>query len=264
MVSTSSIIAFIVNIIICFGLFFGFFIFLVVKKKRTVIPIVVGAGVFLLFQIIIRIPLLGVVSGTIWYQVMAAQPWLYGAFLGLTAGIFEEMGRFAGMTLLMRKNRRWIDGVAFGVGHGGLEAVAIVGLSNISSLIMSVMINNGSFETLRPTLGAQADIIVNQLTSAMPYDILLGGAERILAFAIQIALSILVLYAVSHRKYIFVPVAILLHMLVDAPIIILPQVFGWSIYGIELFLAALAVVAVVFIILSRRLWPPNEDIQSIT
>jgi uncharacterized membrane protein YhfC len=246
-------------------LFFGFFLYLVIKKKRTVVPILVGAAVFVLFQLIIRIPLLGVLSGMVWYQVMAAQPWLYGAFLGLTAGIFEEMGRFAGMTLL-RKNRRWIDGLAFGVGHGGIEAVVLVGLTNVNNLILAVMINNGSFKMLRPALGAQADVALSQLTSAAPHDILIGGGERIFAFAIQIALSILVLYAIHRRRYILIPAAILLHMLVDAPIVILPQVFGWSIYGVELFLAAMAVIAVVFIVLSRRLWQdePGDITQSIT
>jgi len=264
MVSTASITAFIVNIIICFGLFFGFFLYLVIKKKRTVIPILVGAGVFLVFQLIIRIPLLGVASGMGWYQAMTKHPWLYGGFLGLTAGIFEEMGRFTGMTLLMRKNRRWIDGVAFGVGHGGLEAVAIVGLTNINNLILSVMINNGSFDAFGATLGAEtSDFIVSQLTSTAPHDILLAGGERILAFAIQIALSLLVLYAVYRRRYILIPAAILLHMLVDAPIVILTQVFGWSTYGVELFLAGMAIIAVVFIILSRRLWH-EDDAQSIT
>jgi len=261
MVSSASILAFIVNIVICFGLFLGFMLYLLIKHKRTIIPILVGAGVFIVFQLITRIPLLGVAAQTDWYAAMAQNPWLFGIFLGLTAGIFEEVGRFVGMRTLMRKNRRWVDGFAFGVGHGGIEAVTIAGLTNINNLVLSLLINNGGFNAIAQTLPAEsAQLLISQLTQTPATDILLGGAERIFAFAIQIALSILVLYAVKNRKYIFIGVAVLLHMIVDAPLVILPQVFGVSIYGLEIFIATLAVLALVFIAWSKRLWANGTDI----
>ena len=260
MVSSASITAFIVNIIISFGLLLGFMLYLLIKHKRTIIPILVGAGVFILFQLITRIPLLGLAAKTDWYAAMTQQPWLFGIFLGLTAGIFEEGGRLAGISALMRKNRRWIDGVAFGVGHGGVEAVTLVGFTYVNNLVLALLINNGSFDTLATMMPAEtANLIVTQLTQTPADVFFLAGAERICAFAIQIALSILVLHAVSHRKYMFIPIAVLLHMLVDAPTVIFPQVFGASIYGVEIFVAAMAVLAVVFIGLSKRLWRNDSD-----
>lgn len=46
--------------------------------------------------------------------------------LSLTAGPFEETGRLLIMSHLLRRPR-FADGVAFGLGHGGLEAAALVG-----------------------------------------------------------------------------------------------------------------------------------------
>ena len=255
MVSSGSIMALTVNIVICFALPIGCLIYLIAAKKHAVIPVLVGAAVFTVFQLILRVPLLSALSGMDWYTAMAKSPWLYGVFLGLTAGIFEEVGRYIGYRTLLKKYGRWIDGFAFGVGHGGMEAVVLVGLTNISNLALAFAINNGSFDKLATMLPADTgQQIVSQLTGATPFYILLGGVERIFAFAIQIALSILVLYAVVQRKPLYLLLAVLAHMLVDAPVVILPGVFNWNAYEIEAALCLIAVLAVVFIVLSRRLF----------
>ncbi|MDD5016698.1 MAG: YhfC family glutamic-type intramembrane protease [Eubacteriales bacterium] len=260
MVQTSSIIAMIINIIICFGLPLGFILYLVIRKRRTIVPILVGAAVFLVFQLIIRIPLITYVLPPMdWYAQMTARPWLYGIFLGLTAGLFEELGRFGGFSLL-KKNRRYIDGIAFGVGHGGIEAIVIVGMSNISNLVLALSINNGGFDQIAALLPEEtAQLIVTQLTQTPVIDFYLGGIERIFAFTIQIALSLLVLYAVKERKFIYVVVAILLHMVIDAPLVILPRVFGVTAYQLEIILGAIAVCAFVFILMAKKLFKPSDD-----
>jgi uncharacterized membrane protein YhfC len=184
---------------------------------------------------------------------MAHNPWLYGIFLGLTAGLFEEGGRYLGYRTLLRKRSRWIDGFAFGVGHGGIEAITLVGMTNINSLVYALMINNGQFNQLAGQMPADtAKQVLAQLTTLQPLDAYLGGIERIFALIIQIALSLLVLLAVRNRKLYLAGLAVLAHMLVDAPIVILPEVFGADIYQIEISLAAVAVLALVFIIASRR------------
>ena len=253
MVDPGVITALIVNIIICFGLPLGCILYLVIAKKRAFIPVLVGAAVFVVFQLFFRIPLLQYVLPTMpWYLDMAHHPWLYGIFLGLTAGLFEEGGRYLGYRTLLRKRTRWIDGFAFGVGHGGIEAITLVGVTNISSLVLALMINNGQFDQLAAQMPADvAKQVVSQLTSLQPLEAYLGGIERIFAFVIQIALSLLVLIAVRERKLYIAGIAVIAHTLVDAPVVILPEVFGADIYQIEMFVAAVAVLALVFIIASR-------------
>ena len=58
MVSTATIISIIVNIAICFGIPIGGTIYLVLAKKRVMKAVLVGAGVFILFQMVTRIPIL--------------------------------------------------------------------------------------------------------------------------------------------------------------------------------------------------------------
>jgi len=266
MVNPGVITAFIVNIVICFGLPLGSILYVLIAKKRAFIPVLVGAAVFVVFQLITRIPLLQVLSAMPWYKDMAQRPWLYGIFLGFTAGLFEEGGRYLGYRTLLRNLSRWIDGFAFGVGHGGIEAITIVGLTNINNLFLALSINSGQFDQLAAQLPADvANQIVSQLTALQPLDAYLAGIERIFAFIIQIALSLLVLISVRERKLWIAGLAVLAHTLVDAPVVILPGVFGANIYQIEMFVAAVAVLALVFIILSRQAFqkPPKDkpDIQ---
>ncbi len=260
MVDSGAITAFVVNIIICFGLPLGCILYLLIAKKRAFIPVLVGAAVFVLFQLIIRIPLIQLLAPMDWWADMVQHPWLYGIFLGLTAGLFEEFGRYIGYRTLLRRRSRWIDGFAFGVGHGGIEAMVLVGLANINNLVLAQMINSGQASQLSALLPADTvQQLVTQMTTIQPFDIYLGGFERLCAFIIQIALSILVLMAVRKRRLWLVWLAVALHMLIDAPVVIMPEVFGSSIYDIEIFVAAAAVLALVFIILSRRALPAEEE-----
>ena len=260
MVSSASIIAFIVNIVICFGMPLGCLLYLLIRRKRAFLPFLVGASVFVVFQLIIRIPLINYALAPMgWYQEMTQSPWLYGIFLGLTAGLFEELGRFAGYKTLLKGRDRWIDGFAFGVGHGGIEAMLLVGMTNIGNLVLSLMINNGQFSQVSAAIPADAAAqLLSQMTALQPFDIYLGGIERIFAFTIQIALSILVLMAVRKRSALILIAAILVHMIIDAPVVIFPQVFGWNIYNTEIFVGVIAVLALVFIILSRRSWRDKD------
>ena len=261
MVDSAAITAFVVNIVICFGLPLGCVLYLLIAKRKAFIPVLVGAAVFVVFQLLIRIPLLQyAIAPTDWWRDLVQRPWLLGIFLGLTAGLFEEFGRYLGYRTLLRKRSRWIDGFAFGVGHGGIEAMTLVGFANINNLVIAHLINTGQFDQLAPIMqeGA-AEQLVAQFTSLQPFDIYLGGIERVFAFIIQIALSVLVLLAVRKRKLWIVGIAVLAHMLIDAPVVILPEVFGANIYQIEIFVAAVAVLSLVFIILSKRAFKKLDD-----
>lgn len=138
---------------------------------------------------------------------------MYGA---LVAGIFEEAGRYFGFRLLLKHNRKRRDGIAYGLGDGG-EAIFIAGMTSIQSLVYAVMINTGKLEQ---SLGGKAspDVLADiksKLLNASFYEVLLGGLERIPALFIQIALSLIVLYAVRAKRKIVLVYAILLHALID-------------------------------------------------
>lgn len=233
------------------------------KYKASFLPILVGAGVFIVFQVLFRIPLLAKFGKMDWYQKLYENKILISLFLGLTAGIVEEIGRFIGFKLL-RKNKfyDYKNGIAFGIGHGGIEAIILVGLTYINNIVMSVMINAGIYDEM---IGANlapetAAFVKSQLIDTETYVFLVGGIERIFAVIIQIALTLVVLYGVKNKKNIWVLVAILLHAVIDTPIALL-SLNGASIFISEAYTMVCAAVALIFIIKSKKIFSKENEIK---
>ena len=256
MVSTASMIAMVITLIICFGLPIGLAIYFYKKEGIALVAVAVGALVFLVTQVLIRIPILTYLSTLQWYQQMAANLLIIALFLSLTAGIFEEVGRYFGFKLFLKKYLSWKNGVAFGIGHGGIEAIVLTGLTYINNLVYSVMINTGAFaETIAPQIGPEmANYIETQLVELPFYMFLVAGLERAFAIVVHIALSLVVLLAVTKGKSIYLLYAILLHTAVNLPAVLIPGL-GYNILYAELYLLVLAVIGIIFIKRSRHSFP---------
>ncbi|MFC8056496.1 YhfC family glutamic-type intramembrane protease [Bacillus cereus] len=170
---------------ICFGLPLVALLYAFWKKRY--IPYMLGVLAFVISQILIRIPILNYVNGTStdFQMFSVTQPVLFVLLLSLSAGIFEEIARFIAMRYFM-KQRDWQSGFLFGAGHGGIEAVLIVGIPVISLLFSQTVIQNGD-------------------------SYYFGGIERIFAMVLHIGLSLIVLQAVIQKKFRYVVYAILIH-----------------------------------------------------
>jgi len=253
----SLIICFIVNILICFGIPIGMLIYFIVTKKRVIKSFFIGVAVFLIFQVFTRIPIVQYVLPKMeWYNVLTSfNPIIYGLFLGVTAGVFEEVGRFLGFKIGLKNNRRWIDGIAFGIGHGGIESMVITGVASINNLIILIGLNNGSFDSNK--LGMSKESLRALFNETSNIVTLAGGIERIFAIIIQIALTLLVLYGIKKRKLIYLGIAILMHTIIDSPIVIFQKVFG--IASVEIWVTISAVAALIFIIKSKTIFKRLEE-----
>lgn len=193
------------------------FIFMLVLSKKFKIrwwPIVLGIAVFFIFALILEqimhtLVLRPGLDGSI--ELLENAPWLYVLYGVLAAGVFEETGRLVAF-LITKKHYRDIDSaVSYGIGHGGFEAVAIVGLGMVNGIIFSIMINSGS-EAL-----AALPIPAEELINSQPWYMYgLAIIERIVAMSLHIALSIIVFSAVMMKgKWWLFPLAILLHALAN-------------------------------------------------
>ena len=228
----------------------GLAIFFYRKQKISIKAVFVGVLVFSVSQIVIRIPLLGYIQTTAWFTALQSTSLLsVSLLLGLSAGLFEEIGRYLGFRLLLKDRLERKNGIAFGIGHGGMESMYF-GLLSVNNLTYSILINTGAISKLpidQPTLKAIKDTFLN--TSPALFGI--AGLERIFAITIQIAFSLIVLYAVMNRKTIYLVLAVLLHGVVDSPLLIIQQYLGilWS----EVFVALCAAAALVFIVKSVRM-----------
>ena len=140
------VISLVINVIICIGIPLGIFIYILVKKRNYLKSYVIGALVFFITQICLRLPLINnvMVKFDSFNIFKSFYPVAYIIFLGITAGVFEECGRYMGFKLTLKKHRRFGDGVAFALGHGGIEALLIAGISSLYNLIILLNLNLGN------------------------------------------------------------------------------------------------------------------------
>lgn len=277
MVSTSVIAA------VCVTLFLTLFLPLILyvvygvrnKGQGVWTAWLLGAAGFFLFQIIIRIPLLNLLSMNKGFQAFAAGHYiLYCLALAFTAGLFEVAGRYMAAKI-MAKQLTFRRGFAAGMGHGGIEAMFIVGMTYVNNLLYIIMINSGVFDQLvRQTeqLGADAGALYaakDVLINAEPAMFYLAGYERILTMIFHVAMSLLVCYFVWNKKDMQgILICLLFHTMTDftVPIIngmasgylgnILSPVAANII--IYLFLTGAAALSIAGILRIRSCWRKHE------
>lgn len=203
-------------------------VFLSVKKKK-VKPVLLGALTFTLFQLVLRLPLMQFVFPKMsWFTIMTTlNPVMTAFFFGFTAALFEEFGRYIIMNLFMKDRHCLLDGISFGVGHGGIEAILLVGINAVVTLLM-------------------ASALVN------PNDMIFAGTERISTMICHIAWSVMVLKGISTKKPIWLIVAFVLHWVIDTGVVLLLQA-GTTTFAIEIIIAVFAVFMLGFIFYEIRL-----------
>lgn len=224
MVSTATIIA------VCVTLFVSLILPIIVyivygvthRGKGVWTAWLLGAAGFFVMQVIIRLPVLSVLSLLSGYQKLIQEHYvLYCLILAVTAGLFEVAGRYAAAKI-MSKKLNFHRGVAAGLGHGGIEAMVIVGLTYINNIIYILMINSGSFDSMMEqtaalgvdtgSLAAVRETLIG--TSAAVF--YLAGYERILTMIFHTALSLLVCYFVWKKKDVLgIVICLVLHGTVD-------------------------------------------------
>ena len=269
MVSTASILFCILTLFISLILPVLVLILFAARNRRQgiVSAWLLGAAGFFVTQILIRLPILTVLQSQGWF-LNFAQNHLFGyAFsLAFTAGLFELAGRF-GVAKIMQKKLTFHRSLAAGLGHGGIEAMILVGMTYVNNLIYIGMINSGYYDTLiAQTAGmgvdvTQLELIRAQLVGMSPSMFLLAGFERLLAMIGHLAMSVLVCYGVAHKKVgICVLMCLGIHTLIDLTAgisLALPQNIVYPI--IYAILVVMAVVSVVILRKICRRW--NMSIQ---
>ncbi len=254
-VSSLSMLCMVVSAIVSFAL--PVVLFLMFKKRFDADgkAFWTGAAVFILFALVLERFLHQAVLGSAAGERIQNNIWLYALYGGLAAGIFEETGRFLAMRHVLKKE--WAnDGNAlmYGAGHGGAEAAILLGLTMISNLALSVMINTGSLESVLKTVPAealdQAQTQLRDLVETQPTDFLLGIVERLLAVTFHLALSVLVWFAATRKGGIWLfPLAIFLHALMDAAAVIVSKYAS-----IPVTEGVIALIALVTVFLAMAVW----------
>jgi uncharacterized membrane protein YhfC len=194
---------------------------------------IAGIAVFALCAMVIERAL----NGYVLHQNPITAAWLSNPFVfvvygTLAAGVCEETGRYVAMRLIWRRLQTGAaaaapartpaladaPALAYGIGHGGTEAWLAGVLVQLQWIVFGVIENRG-------TLGA--DMASASPASVMRLHVILASLspqtagifvlERVVALVFQIGFSVLVWRGVRAGWRGILPLAIVVHALVDVP-----------------------------------------------
>jgi uncharacterized membrane protein YhfC len=179
-----------------------------------------GALIFVLFQLVSRVPVTLAIQALITPQLQASRAALISwiAISALTAGVCEELGRYVGYRWLMKgEEKTWAKGVMYGLGHGGIESMLLVAGLVAVTLIQVLALARTDLSTL-PLTAEQRAQAAQQLAAiaAQPsWAPLVGAWERVWTIPLHVALSLVVLQVFVRGSIRWLWLAILAHALVD-------------------------------------------------
>ncbi len=254
-IGNSSIPALVITVIMMIMIPAGFFIFWRIKHKQqtNISYLIAGAAGFIVSARVLEL-------GVHYFCIIADNPVsrfingstiafvLYGV---LMAGVFEECGRHIILKYIWKKNRSPENAVMYGIGHGGIEIFAVILPSMILYLTISVLFSAGNVDNALNALNITEETAATALPSvqaaaAFDYAMMtMNVIERLLAMLAHIGLTVIVYYGVINTKKAFLPMAILLHMLMDT----FPALYqrgAVPLWPVEIW--AIAWVAVIFFI----------------
>ena len=183
-------------------------------------------------QVILRFPWQIPLARSIYHHPKWLIPFLL--LSALTAGLFEETGRWLGYRLLIREPSMR-TGTMFGLGHGGLESILLAGFPLASLAVTWMLAANGSLEG--PGLES-----VRQRTSGLDFwSAQLPALERAGAILFHVGCALIVLRGWISRRVGWLALAIGLHFGVNAVTALLIFVYRVQPLTAELVFVALAV-----------------------
>jgi uncharacterized membrane protein YhfC len=223
------------------------------KNKANHLPFWVGCVTFVLFALVLEQLMYSFLMKTPIWATITGNVWLYGAVGGFFAGLFEETGRYVAFKTVLRKKRgNDANALMYGAGHGGIEAVILLSVSMIVNVIFALQFNAGIPSQLGTLDAGQ------QMINTPSWIFLVGAVERLSAVTIHVALSVLVWFAAkNNKKFWLFPLAILLHLIVDAVAVILSGL-GVNVWIIE---GAVFVVAAALVVIAIVVWKKNHTVE---
>ncbi|MEM8530609.1 MAG: YhfC family glutamic-type intramembrane protease [Chloroflexota bacterium] len=218
-----------------------------------------GALIFIAFQLVSRLPLVVAAQALIGPQLqestVLAIGWL--AILALTAGLFEEVGRYVGYRWLMKRTTKtWNIAVMYGIGHGGIEAILLVGIGNLITAV--------GLASIPATVGAlpadQQELLAQQLApiyASPDWVPLLGAWERLWAIIFHVALSVMVFQVFRRNDIRWLWLAIAIHALANFVVVGVATFFQLT--GLSLYLVPQALMLVLGIASLWFIWRCRES-----
>ncbi|MBP3576770.1 MAG: YhfC family intramembrane metalloprotease [Lachnospiraceae bacterium] len=244
-VSAASLIGMVFSLILSIGLPIVLLICVKIKLKANLTSFIIGCATFIVFALMLE-PLLHSVVLTATGTLLTDNIILYGLYGGLAAALFEETGRLIAMKFFMKESLNKQNSLMYGIGHGGIEAILLVGMTYVSNLMTAVMINSGALQASMELVDAELQQTtfeqIKVLWELPSWQFYMAGVERLAALVLQIALSVLVYKAVAKKNRTYWFIAFGIHFAVDFLTVVITGL-GAPVWIVEIVL----LVAVAFV-----------------
>jgi uncharacterized membrane protein YhfC len=237
----------------------GLTIYLTRKFKQGWRLFWIGAATFVFSQVL-HIPFNALVSPVFNQFGFIALPKsiqnvILSIFLGLSAGLFETLSRYAMYRWWVKDARTWAKGLLAGAGHGGIEAI-LLGILVMVGYVQMLLVGGMDLTTLvAPDKVELAKAQIQAYWSAPWFMTMLGALERLFTIPLHLACSLLVLQAFTRKKFRWVGLAILFHALADGTAVYASQ-NGFPSLAIEGMIGLFAIISIAIII---KLWQPETQ-----
>lgn len=229
----------------------------------------IGAGTFVASQVV-HLPMLagaGPLMRANEASGSLARIGLNVAFLGLAAGLCEELARWLALRTVAKDARTAEAGVMLGAGHGGIEAILIIPVM----LAQSIFLLTHGDEVLAkvreaaPEQVPQLEEQIKTLQGRDPFVNLAGGTwERAMAMTLHIALQLMVVRAVRTGRWGWLVLAIGVHAAVDSGAVALMRATGQNVLLVEGALTVVGAACAAFILRELRAARPGSAPPSPT
>jgi len=214
----------------------------------------VGAAVFILSQVG-HIPFNSGLTALFQNNLLPHPPAAWkdtfnAVVLGLSAGLFEELSRYAMFRWWLKDARSWRKGVLTGAGHGGAEAI-ILGALVLLGYVNLLLLQNPAILATVPA--GQLEMVKTQMAaywSTPWYATMLGAFERLCTIPVQICFSVLVLQTFTRKQWFWIWLAVLYHAVIDASAVFLLPLVGM--YWLEAIVAGFSLISLLIIFKLRQ------------
>lgn len=172
-----------------------------------------------------------------------------------TSGLFEESTRWIVMRYWAKRVRTWDEGIGFGLGHGGIEALLLLGIAAVNNFFLAI-----NPDMLKAQVEAAGDpealnALNEQLTALNELSltfVAMSWYERLLAISLHVALSVLIMRGVRERRWQLWLIAVIAHVAFNSLVLLKEPLGHAGMYALLTVPALIAVWAVVAGPLSRR------------
>jgi uncharacterized membrane protein YhfC len=178
-------------------------------------------------------------------------------FIGLSAGLFEEIARWLGLRYWIKDTRSWTSALMYGAGWGGIEAI-LLGLVVLWVLVQALLYQQGLLQGLIPPEQLElVDVLFAAYWETPPFLNLLGAVERSFALMLHLSLSVMVMRVFTHNNRLWLAAAIIWHAFVDAAAVI--AVTQISAVATEAIVGVMGIISLAIIFRLKEEDLPDEE-----